>query len=87
MTKHEKTKEDRLTEGLKLLKDMLDIVKNKDLPAYVELKNRISEWVTTGKAWDGRIEFVTFGRYADVSLPKTALKAAEIAFKANKTDS
>jgi hypothetical protein len=87
MTKHEKTKEDRLTEGLKLLKDMLDIVKNKDLPAYVELKGRISEWVTTGKPWDGRIEFVTLGRYAAVSLPKTALRAAEITLKASREDS
>ena len=87
MTKHEKTKEDRLTEGLKLLKDMLDIVKNKELTAYVELKNRISEWVTTGKPWDGRIEFVTLGRYAVVSLPKTALKAADITLKASLQDS
>jgi len=87
MTKHEKTKEDRLSEGLKLLKDMLDIVKNKELTAYVELKNRISEWVTTGKAWDGRIEFTTLGRYALVSLPKTALKAAEITLKASPQDS
>jgi hypothetical protein len=86
MTKHEKTKEDRLKEGLKLLKDMLDIVKNRELDGYVELKNRISEWVTTGKAWDGRIDFDQIDRYAIVSLPKSALKAADITLKVRKND-
>jgi hypothetical protein len=85
MTKHEKPKEERLKEGLKILKELLDILKGNDqFSGYVELKERISTWVKDGKAWAGRIELEELDRYLLVDLPKSALKAAEVAFKVNK---
>ena len=59
-----KPKEERLKEGLNILKQLMDAgVSNKAEP-FIELQKRISEWVNTGKSWDGRIEFPEYGRYA-----------------------
>jgi L-rhamnose isomerase len=50
----------------------------------VELKKVITTWVNDGKAYDGKIDFYDHDRYAEVSLPRTANKAATVAFKNNK---
>ena len=47
----------------------------------MDLKSRVSEWVNSGKSWDGRIEFPEYGRYAMVELPKSASVVATLAFK------
>ena len=84
MPKQDKPKEERLKEGIKLLREFLDIIKNDQNPGYLEFKEKISTWIQDGKAWDGRIEFPSHQRYLDVSLPRTAFKAAEVAFKVHK---
>ena len=48
---------------------------------FMDLKGRVSEWVNSGKSWDGRIEFPEYGRYAMVELPKSASVVATLAFK------
>ena len=77
----EKLKEDRLKEGISLLKQMNDMIKDLDHPGMVELKKVITTWVNDGKAYDGKIDFYDHDRYAEVSLPRTANKAATVAFK------
>lgn len=84
MTKTEKPKEDRLKEGISLLKQVLDLVKDNEHPGYIELKTVITQWVNDGKAYDGKIEFYDHRRYAEVSLPKSANKAATVAWLAKK---
>ena len=81
MVKVDKPKEDRLKEGISLLKQMKDLIKDYLHPNYLELKQVISTWVNDGKAYDGRIEFYDYDRYAEISLPRTANKAATLAFK------
>ena len=80
-----KPKEERLKEGLNILKQLMDAgVSNKAEP-FIELQKRISEWVNTGKSWDGRIEFPEYGRYALVELPKSANVSSTLAFKRKLT--
>ena len=76
-----KTKEDRLKEGLHILLQIRDAGVRDSCQAFVDLKERISEWVSTGKVWDGTIEFAEYGRYAIISLPKSANVYATLAFK------
>jgi hypothetical protein len=85
MVKIEKPKEDRLREGISLLKQMKELIKNDEHPGYLELKQVITTWVNDGKAYDGKIDFYDHDRYAEVSLPRTANKAATVAFKNKKS--
>lgn len=83
MTKVEKTKAERLSEGISLLKQMEERI-DKDDVGFLELKRVITAWVQDGKAWDGRIEVESHNRYIELSLPKTATKVATLAFKIKK---
>jgi hypothetical protein len=77
----EKTKEERLREGLELLKGLRKVGIGADEPDFKSLQSKISEWVNTGVAWSGRIDFLDHGRYADVKLPQSKFKSATLAFK------
>lgn len=81
---NDKPKEIRLKEGIHLLRELRDAGVDEISSGFVELKSKISEWVTTGLRWEGRIEFPTYRRYADVVLPKKASQVATIAFKVKK---
>lgn len=76
-----KTKEDRLKEGIHILSQLREAGVSDKVLSFVQLREQISEWVSTGKAWDGRIEFAEYGRYAEVSLPKSSKVTARLAFK------
>ena len=80
----DKTIEDRLAEGLELLRALLRTGVAEDDPAYLDIKTKISEWVKTGVSWEGRIEFPHHGRYAQVRLPKNSINSATLAFKLKK---
>jgi len=80
MTKVEKTKGERLTEGLSLIKQMKEHLDPEE-DGFVEMKRVITQWVNDGKAWDGRIEVPSYHRYIELSLPRSATLAATLAFK------
>jgi hypothetical protein len=46
--------------------------------AVLELKSRLSDWVRTGTAWSGTIDFREFGRMAEVNCPKNSEKLLEV---------
>jgi acyl-CoA-binding protein len=77
----DKPKADRLREGVHLLKQLQGGGVAETAPGYMDVKNRITEWVESGERWEGRISFPSYGRYADVVLPKKASQTATIAFK------
>jgi len=77
----EKPKEERVREGIALLQQLAGTGVRADSPGWNELKEKISTWVSDGKRWEGRIEFPTYGRYADVILPRKAGQVAELTFK------
>lgn len=80
----DKPKEERLAEGLELLRALLRTGVGEDEPAYIDMKSKISEWVKTGVSWEGRIDFPDHGRYAAIRLPKNSLNTATLAFKMKK---
>jgi hypothetical protein len=80
----DKSKEERLAEGLELLRALLRTGVGEDEPAYLDMKTKISEWVKTGISWEGRIDFPDHARYAQVRLPKNSINTATLAFKMKK---
>lgn len=78
MTKIEKTKEERVKEGITLLKQVLDLGIPQHHSAYIDLKEQISIWVNTGKAWDGSIPLYPSQRTMYISLPRSAQLVANI---------
>lgn len=80
-----KSKEDRLKEGLHILAQLREGGVSSVSGGFIDLKTQISEWVSTGKAWDGRIEFPEYGRYALIQLPKSANVMAGLAFKRTRS--
>jgi hypothetical protein len=79
-----KSKEDRVKEGINLLKQLRDNgVKDYSL-GFIELKTKISEWVSGEDGWEGDISFSDYGRIAEVDLPKYTNRSAGINFKVKK---
>jgi len=81
MGKKEKTKEERLKEGLSLLTQLKTGGVRANSLGFLSLKQHISDWVDSGEPWDGTIPFREYGREAVVSLPKYDNKAAGLNFK------
>lgn len=82
--KVEKTKEERLSEGISLLKQVKEAGIKENTLSYQELKRRVSEWVSTGGSWEDRMEFPEYGRVAEIHLPKYNNRAADILLKIKK---
>lgn len=79
-----KPKEERLKEGISILKQLRDNgVKDYSL-GFIELKTIINEWVCGEDSWEGTIDFRDYGRIAEVDLPKYTNRAAGINFKVKK---
>jgi hypothetical protein len=83
--KEVKSKEDRVKEGISLLKQLKDSgVKDHSL-GFIELKDKISGWINSETSWEGSIDFREYGRVAEIDLPKYNNRAAGINFKLKKT--
>ena len=79
--KQEKTKEERLKEGISILTQLKEANVSQKGNGFQLLKKQISQWVTTGEAWEGIIEFPEHGRMGEVSLPRYNNRAAGMNFK------
>jgi len=84
MVKQEKTKEERLKEGLSLLTQLKEGGVRGNSLGFLVLKKQVSEWIETGESWEGTIPFTEYGREAVVSFPKYNNKAAGLNFKVVK---
>ena len=79
-----KSKEDRLKEGINILKQLRDNGVRDYSLGFMELKDKISEWVKSEDGWEGTISFSDYGRIAEVDLPKYDNRAAGLNFKVKK---
>ncbi len=79
-----KPKEDRVKEGIHLLKELKGAGVKEHSFGYIELKTKISEWVSGEDGWEGDISFSDYGRIAEVDLPKYTNRSAGINFKVKK---
>lgn len=79
-----KPKEERVKEGVHLLKELKGAGVKEHSFGYIELKTKITEWISSEEGWDGTIGFEEYGRQAEVELPKYNNKSAGINFKVKK---
>ena len=49
-------------------------------PSLAQIREQMNAWIRGGPAWQGRVEFPRFGRYADVVLPDREGKIATVDF-------
>jgi hypothetical protein len=84
MGKKDKSKEDRLKEGLSLLNQLKTNGVRANSLSFLDLRQKISLWIETGDPWDGTVPFPEYQREAIVSLPKYDNRAAGINFKVKK---
>jgi len=87
MGKKEKTKEERLTEGLSLLNQLQKGGVRSNVLSFLELKQKISTWIEGGEPWSGTIPFPEYNREGILALPKYNNKAADLHFKVVKDTS
>lgn len=79
-----KSKEERVKEGINLLKQLRDNGVRDYSLGFIELKTKISEWISGEDGWEGDISFSDYGRVAEVDLPKYDNRSAGINFKVKK---
>ncbi|NBR60222.1 MAG: hypothetical protein EBT86_00985 [Actinobacteria bacterium] len=80
-TSGKKTKEERLKEGLEILRKVEEIGVSRYVLGWQELKNTISTWVRDGEPWYGKIKFPTMGRVAELVLPVKSGRVANMWFR------
>lgn len=85
MDTYEKTKSDRLAEGVSILTQLRDGGVRKNSLGFLLLKREITTWVDKGTKWEGAIPFEEYGREAIVWLPSHGKKAATLHFKVKDT--
>lgn len=79
----EKTKEDRLKEGVQLLLQLKGTGVDTEL-SYKQVKERVDDWVKTGDPWSGKIQFPECNRVAEIILPRKAANTASLLFRVKK---
>jgi hypothetical protein len=82
--KEPKTQEDRLSEGVSLLKQLREVGVKDTGMGFQLVKAQISEWVKSGESWQGTISFPEHGRIAEIQLPKYNNKSADLRLKAKQ---
>jgi len=77
----DKTKEDRLKETIRLLKELQRVGIHETDPGYKEIQGLMTKWVADGAFAKASVDFIRYERRAEVELPKHADKAASIRLK------
>ena len=75
---------ERVKESVTLIAQFKELGVAETEPGLVQLRQKMNEWIRGAAAWEGRIEFARFGRYADVNLPDRTGKVATANFKLYK---
>jgi hypothetical protein len=79
-----KPQSERVSESITLLKQLRELGVVDTTPSLQVLRNHLNDWIRTGDSWAGKIEFPSYGRIADVLLPRRADRAATLKFISKK---
>lgn len=79
-----KTREERIKEGIHLLKQLVEAGVKRGCGSFGDLKKRIDDWILTGDAWAGKIRFEEYGRIAEVLLPSKQIHTASLTLRVQK---
>lgn len=77
----EKTKEQRLTDTISILKKLQEIGIPDTEPGYIAAKEHMSRWVAEGGGAVYTIQFPRFGRKGELTLPRRADRTASLHLK------
>jgi hypothetical protein len=77
----EKPKEERLKEGLEILRKLKEVGVAPTDPGFAEIQAAISDWVATGRPSHQRIPLSRQERVADLLLPRRAMNIAQCVLK------
>jgi hypothetical protein len=80
----DKTKEDRLKETIRILKQLVELGYSDADIGYKDVKSIMTTWVNDGKGIATKVYFTRQGRIADISLPKRADKTATLHLKVDR---
>jgi hypothetical protein len=75
-----KSKEERVKEGVHLLKQLIDAGVRRG-GSFEDLKAKVDEWIRDGNAWAGKVRFEEYGRIAEVILPSKSGVVASLIFR------
>lgn len=75
---------DRVKESITILNKLKEIGIAETDPSYKETRVRMNEWIRTGEAWAGKIDFHLFGRRAEIILPYRKDRVASMKLLAPK---
>jgi len=76
--KTEKPVADRVKETIELMRNIEGLGIPLDCSEVSELRTHLNEYIKDGTCWEGTIDFLRFGRMAEVSLPRRADKTIEV---------
>jgi len=76
--KTEKPVADRVKETIELMRNIEGLGIPLDCSEVAELRTHLNEYIKDGTCWEGTIDFLRFGRMAEVSLPRRADKTIEV---------
>jgi hypothetical protein len=80
----DKIQGDRVKESIMLLKQLKDLGVGDTTPSLAILRTHMNDWIRTGTPWAGSIEFPSYGRVAEVILPRRADRTASLYFRIKK---
>ena len=78
MTETKKPYDDRVTETVRILRNIVGLGIPLHSPEVQELKQRFDAYIKDGVCWTGTVSFLQYGRMADVNLPRGADKYVEV---------
>lgn len=82
--KTEKTPADCLREVMEVMKKFKLLGIPLDCSEVAELRGHFDNYVRNGECWNGSINFLAFGRIADVNLPRSATKPIEVTLRISR---
>lgn len=77
----EKPVSDRVSETIRILKEIRDMGIPSACAEIAELRMRFNEYIVNGTCWSGTIDCMRFGRMMEVELPRRADRAVEVRFR------
>ena len=81
MSQTEKPKEDRVKETVEILRSIKGLGISINEPEVIELRGHFRKYIEEGICWAGSINFLRFGRMAEVNLPRRADKMVEVTLR------
>jgi uncharacterized protein YaeQ len=79
--KIQKTKEERLREGISLLTQLKETGMKENTIIFQQLKKQITDWISTGEPYEESIDAPECGRTVMISLPRYNNRAGDIRLK------